>query len=307
MTIKIFGHQNPDTDTITSALVVQDIEKQLGSDAKAYRLGEINEETKYALTEFGVDAPDLLTEVNSGDEIILVDHNEKQQSAAGIEHAVVTKVFDHHRIANFETEGPLYYRAEPVGCTATILNKIYKEKNLELSKEMAGLMLSAIISDTLLFKSPTTTEEDIDAASELKEVAGVDLETYGLEMLKAGASTSDKTAVELITGDAKTFDIGEKSVRIAQINVVDVDEVFNRREEIEAAINEEIDKDNYDLFTLIVTDILNSNSKVLALGNEFSSVERAFDVALEQNTAILEGVVSRKKQVVPNITKALSE
>lgn len=307
MEIKIFGHQNPDTDTITSALVVQDIEKQLGSDVKAYRLGDINSETQYALDEFGVEVPDLLTEVASGDEVILVDHNEKQQSAKGIENAVVTKVFDHHRIANFETEGPLYYRAEPVGCTATILNKIYKEKNLELSKEMAGLMLSAIISDTLLFKSPTTTEEDIDAASELKAVAGVDLEAYGLEMLKAGASTKDKSAVQLITGDAKTFDIGEKSVRIAQVNVVDVDEVFNRREEIEAAINAEIDKENYDLFTLIVTDILNSNSKVLALGNEFSSVERAFDVALDQNTAILEGVVSRKKQVVPNITKALSE
>lgn len=307
MEIKIFGHQNPDTDTITSALVVQDIEKQLGSDVKAYRLGDINSETQYALDEFGVEVPDLLTEVASGDEVILVDHNEKQQSAKGIENAVVTKVFDHHRIANFETEGPLYYRAESVGCTATILNKIYKEKNLELSKEMAGLMLSAIISDTLLFKSPTTTEEDIDAASELKAVAGVDLEAYGLEMLKAGASTKDKSAVQLITGDAKTFDIGEKSVRIAQVNVVDVDEVFNRREEIEAAINAEIDKENYDLFTLIVTDILNSNSKVLALGNEFSSVERAFDVALDQNTAILEGVVSRKKQVVPNITKALSE
>ncbi|WP_026867150.1 MULTISPECIES: manganese-dependent inorganic pyrophosphatase [Jeotgalicoccus] len=307
MAIKIFGHQNPDTDTITSALVVQDIEKQIGSDVKAYRLGDINSETQYALDEFGVEVPDLLTEVANGDEVILVDHNEKQQSAKGIENAVVTKVFDHHRIANFETEGPLYYRAEPVGCTATILNKIYKEKNLELSKEMAGLMLSAIISDTLLFKSPTTTEEDIDTASELKAVAGVDLETYGLEMLKAGASTKDKSAVQLITEDAKTFDIGEKSVRIAQVNVVDVDEVFNRREEIEAAINSEIDKENYDLFTLIVTDILNSNSKVLALGNEFSSVERAFDVALDQNTAILEGVVSRKKQVVPNITKALSE
>lgn len=307
MAIKIFGHQNPDTDTITSALVVQDIEKQLGSDVKAYRLGDINSETQYALDEFGVETPDLLTEVVSGDEVILVDHNEKQQSAPGIENAVVTKVFDHHRIANFETDGPLYYRAEPVGCTATILNKIYKEQNLELSKEMAGLMLSAIISDTLLFKSPTTTEEDIDAASELKAVAGVDLEAYGLEMLKAGASTKDKSPVELITGDAKTFDIGEKSVRIAQVNVVDVDEVFNRREEIEAAINAEIDKEDYDLFTLIVTDILNSNSKVLALGNEFSSVERAFDVALDQNTAVLEGVVSRKKQVVPNITKALSE
>lgn len=307
MTQKIFGHQNPDTDTITSALVVADIETQLGNDATPYRLGEISSETAYALEHFGVEAPALLNEVGAGDEVILVDHNEKQQSAPGIENATVTKVFDHHRIANFETEGPLYYRAEPVGCTATILNKVYKENNLTISKVSAGLMLSAIISDTLLFKSPTTTEEDIDAASELKDIAGIDLEEYGLEMLKAGASTSNKTALQLITGDAKTFDIGEKSVRIAQINVVDVDEVFSRREEIEIAINTEIENDGYDLFTLIVTDILNSNSKVLALGPEFSSVERAFDVALDQNTAILEGVVSRKKQVVPNITKALAD
>ena len=306
MTLKIFGHQNPDTDTISSALVASDIERQLGHDATAYRLGEINAETRYALDHFKVTEPELLTSLNSGDQVILVDHNEKQQSAEDIDQAVVTKVYDHHRIANFETEGPLYYRAEPVGCTATILNKVYKENNLTISKEMAGLMLSAIISDTLLFKSPTTTEEDIDAASDLKTIAEVDLEQYGLEMLKAGASTRDKTAEQLISGDAKTFDMGEKSVRIAQINVVDVDEVFNRREELEAAINAEIEAEDYDLFTLIVTDILNSNSKVLALGREFSSVERAFGVALYQNTAILEGVVSRKKQVVPNITKALS-
>lgn len=306
MSQKIFGHKNPDTDTIASALVVANIESLLGNDAVPYRLGEINSETAYALKYFGVEAPALLNEVGAEDEVILVDHNERQQSAPGIENATVTKVFDHHRIANFETESPLYYRAEPVGCTATILNKVYKENNLTISKESAGLMLSAIISDTLLFKSPTTTEEDINAASELKEIAGIDLEVYGLEMLKAGASTADKTAQQLVTGDAKTFVIGEKSVRIAQINVVDVDEVFARREEIEIAINEEIELENYDLFTLIVTDILNSNSKVLALGKEFSSVERAFDVALDQNTAVLEGVVSRKKQVVPNITKALS-
>lgn len=307
MTKKIFGHQNPDTDTITSALVAADIETQLGNDAVPYRLGDINSETAYALEHFGIASPALLNEVGVGDEVILVDHNEKQQSAPGIESATVTKVYDHHRIANFETEGPLYYRAEPVGCTATILNKVYKENNLTISKESAGLMLSAIISDTLLFKSPTTTEEDIDAASELKNIAEIDLEEYGLEMLKAGASTSDKTALQLITSDAKTFDIGNKSVRIAQVNVVDVDEVFARREEIEIAINSEIERDGYDLFTLIVTDILNSNSKVLALGPDFLSVERAFDVALDQNTAILEGVVSRKKQVVPNITKALSD
>src|SRR5699024_2661193 len=174
---------------------------------------------------------------------ICLDDNEQQQSAPGIENATVTKVYDHRRIANCGTEGPRSYRAEPVGCRAPILNQVYRESGLRRSKDSPGLMRSAMISDTLLLKSPTTTEEDIDAASELKDIAGVDLEEYGLEMLKAGASTSDKTARQLITGDAKTFNIGEKSVRIAQVNVVDVDEVFSRREELEIAINEEIERD----------------------------------------------------------------
>ncbi len=304
--VKIFGHQNPDTDTVTSAIVAADIENRLGKEAKSFRLGEVGAETKYALEHFGVEAPELLEKLEDGEQVILVDHNEFQQSAENIEKADIQKVVDHHRISNFQTESPLYYRAEPVGCTATILNKMYKENNLEVTKEMAGLMISAIISDTLLFKSPTTTDEDIDAAAELKEIAGVDLESYGIEMLKAGASTKDKSAEELITGDAKSFDMGAKTTRIAQINVVDVDEVFERRAEIEEAINKQIDTDGYDLFVLVVTDILKSESKVLSLGKESGAVEKAFDVALDDNTAVLEGVVSRKKQVVPNITKALS-
>ena len=184
--VKIFGHQNPDTDTITSAIVAADIESRLGRDAKAFRLGEINAETEYALEYFGAPSPEILGALDADETVILVDHNEFQQSADNIEKAEILKVFDHHRIANFHTEAPLHYRAEPVGCTATILNKVYKENGLEITKEMAGLMVSAIISDTLLFKSPTTTEEDIDAASELKEIAGVDLEAYGIDMLKAG-------------------------------------------------------------------------------------------------------------------------
>lgn len=304
--IKIFGHQNPDTDTITSAIVAADIESRLGSDAKSFRLGEIGAETKYALEYFEVEPPELLEKVEDGEQVTLVDHNEFQQSADNIENAHILKVLDHHRIANFQTESPLYYRAEPVGCTATILNKLYKENNLEITKEMAGLMISAIISDTLLFKSPTTTEEDIDAAGELKKIAGVDLESYGIEMLKAGASTSDKSADELITGDAKSFDMGTKTTRISQINVVDVDEVFERRAEIEEAINKQIEAHDYDLFVLVVTDILKSSSKVLSLGKDSGVVAEAFDVSLDDNTAVLEGVVSRKKQVVPNITKALS-
>lgn len=303
---KIFGHQNPDTDTITSAIVTADIEQQLGNEAAAYRLGEIGAETEYALNHFGVDTPDLLESLEEGVDVILVDHNEFQQSAENIEKANILKVYDHHRIANFQTEGPLYYRAEPVGCTATILKKVYEENDLLISQEMAGLMLSAIISDTLLFKSPTTVEEDRTAAQSLAEMADIDIQSYGTEMLKAGASTKDKTAEALITADAKSFEMGQRTTRIAQINVVDVDEVFERKEELEAAIQGQIDQEGYDLFVLVVTDILNSNSRVLVLGTEAQSIEKAFNVSLDENSAILEGVVSRKKQVVPQITKALS-
>lgn len=306
MTIKIFGHQNPDTDTVTSAIVLAHIETALGNDVEAVMLGEFGEETAYALEYFGALAPRIIERVEDGEQVMLVDHNEFQQSAQNIENAEILKVYDHHRISNFQTESPLYFRAEPVGCTATVLYKVFLEHNLEIPKDMAGLMLSAIVSDTLLFKSPTTSGEDETVGRKLAEIAGVDVDEYGLNLLKAGASTQDKTAAQLINGDAKTFDMNGRHVRIAQVNVVDVDEVFERRAEIETAINAEIDAEQYDLFTLVVTNILESDSKVLALGKDHRAVEAAFDVTLDNNTAVLEGVVSRKKQVVPNITKALS-
>lgn len=306
MTILTFGHQNPDTDTITSALVMADLQRALGKDIEAVRLGDINGETEYALNKFGVEAPRLIESLDK-EEVILVDHNEFQQSAPGIEEATILMVVDHHRIANFETAGPLYYRAEPVGCTATILRKMYKESDVEIKPEIAGLMLSAIISDTLLFKSPTRTDEDVKAAEALAEIANIDLQSYGLEMLKAGASTKDKTAEELLNIDAKSFAMGEHEVRVAQVNTVDIDEVLARQDELEQAINAETAQEGYALFVLVVTDILNSNSKVLALGQQQPAVEKAFNVALDQNTALLEGVVSRKKQVVPQLTAALIE
>lgn len=304
MTVKVFGHKNPDTDTITSAIVTATIEKELGGDAKAYRLGEINKETEYALNYFNVEVPELLESVNDTDEVMLVDHNEFQQSADGIEQATITSVIDHHRVANFETNAPLYFRAEPVGCTATILNKIFKENNIEITKEMAGLMMSAIISDTLLLKSPTTTKQDEEALHELSTIADVDYETYGLDMLKAGASTKDKSAKTLITGDAKSFDMNDNHVRIAQVNVVDLEELFERKQELTEEMQKESNEENYDLFILVVTDILASDSRVIAIGENNTVIERAFDVALDDNEALLTGVVSRKKQVVPNIEKA---
>ncbi len=305
MAVKIFGHQNPDTDTITSAIVLADIETKLGNDVVATRLGEVNAETQYALDHFNVSAPEQIEKVGEDDDVILVDHNEFQQSAENIGQANILKVVDHHRIANFQTESPLYYRAEPVGCTATILHKMYKENDLEISREMAGLMLSAIISDTLLYKSPTTTDEDVAAGEALQTIAEVNPEEYGIEMLKAGASTKEKSAEALITGDAKSFEMGPKTTRIAQINVVDVDEVLARKAELTKAVEKEIEAEGYDLFVLVITNILESDSTVIALGADASAVEKAFDVSLDEDTALLEGVVSRKKQVVPNITKAL--
>ncbi|MEK5173988.1 manganese-dependent inorganic pyrophosphatase [Heyndrickxia sp. FSL W8-0496] len=304
--ILVFGHKNPDTDTICSAIAYAELKKKLGVEAEPVRLGEINGETKYALDYFKVDAPRFVqTVANESNGVILVDHNERQQSADDIDQVKVFEVIDHHRIANFETSDPLYYRAEPVGCTATILNKMYKENGVAIDKETAGLMLSAIISDSLLFKSPTCTDQDIAAAKELAEIAGVDVDTYGLAMLKAGADLSDKSIEQLISLDAKEFQMGTHKVEVAQVNAVDTNDVLARKEELEVALTNKISEKNLDLFLFVVTDILNSDSVAIALGNAASAVEKAFNVSLENNTAVLKGVVSRKKQIVPQLTDAL--
>ncbi|MDW4510912.1 manganese-dependent inorganic pyrophosphatase [Priestia megaterium] len=303
----IFGHKNPDTDTICSAIAYADLKNKLGVDAEPIRLGDINGETQFALEKFNAELPRFVDEVSKEtNEVILVDHNERQQSANDIDQVRVLEVIDHHRIANFETADPLYYRAEPVGCTATILNKMYKENGVEIEPNIAGLMLSAIISDSLLFKSPTCTDQDVAAAKELAGIAGVDAEEYGLAMLKAGADLGDKTASQLISLDAKEFSMGTSKVEIAQVNAIDVNDVLVRKVELEEAITKTIEEKGLQLFLLVVTDILNSNSTALALGSAASKVEEAYNVTLENNTAVLEGVVSRKKQVVPVLTSVFA-
>lgn len=298
----IFGHKNPDTDSICSALVYADLKKALGENVEAIRLGEINKETQYVLNYTEVEAPKLVDDVDEEiEQVILVDHNEFQQSLDQIRDVKILEVIDHHRIANFETSDPLYFRAEPVGCTATILTKIFKENNVEMSKTNAILLLSAIVSDTLLFKSPTCTDEDVQIAKELAEIAEVDVEKYGLDMLKAGTDLSDKSVKELLTMDAKEFTMGNAKVEIAQINAVDIDAIYEKQAELEAEINNIIEEKGLDLFLLAVTDIIHSNSEVLALGNASKNVEDAFNVQLELNRALLKGVVSRKKQIVTNL------
>lgn len=303
----IFGHKNPDTDTIASALVMEDLQKELGNEVQAARLGDVSDETQFALDYFKVQAPALLETPLKDNNVILVDHNEFQQSADDITDATITMVVDHHRISNFETAAPLYYRAEPVGCTTTILKKMYEENGVEIKPEIAGLMISAIISDTLLFKSPTCTEQDKQACEALAKIANVDLNEYGLEMLKAGASVKGKSPEFLLNMDAKSFNMGDKVVRIAQVNTVDVNEVLEIQEDVENEINAIIAKEQYDLFVFVITDILNSDSTAIALGKEQQVVTKAFNTELNGNVAVLPGVVSRKKQVVPPIDELLGK
>lgn len=298
----IFGHKNPDTDTICSAIAYADLKTAVGEDVEAIRLGEINSETQFALDYFNHSAPRMVENVSDEvDQVILVDHNERQQSADDIDQVQILEVIDHHRIANFETKDPLYYRAEPVGCTATIILNLYKENSVDIKKDIAGLMLSAIISDSLLFKSPTCTEQDVQAAKELAKIAGVDAEKYGLEMLKAGADLSDKSAQQLISMDAKEFSMNGNKVEIAQVNTVEVNDVLAQRTEIEPAIEKTIADKDLNLFVFLITDILNNDSVVLPMGEAKDIVQEAFDVSLDNGTATLKGVVSRKKQVVPNL------
>ena len=305
--VLIFGHRNPDTDSICSAIAYAELKKKLGQQVEAVRLGAVNAETQYALDYFKTEAPRLVEKVvDETKTVILVDHNERQQSAADIDQVRVAEVIDHHRIANFETAGPLYYRAEPVGCTATILNKLYKENGVSVEPRIAGLMLSAIISDSLLFKSPTCTPEDVAAARELAEIAGVNAEEYGLAMLKAGADLSKKTIDELLSLDAKEFQMGSAKVEIAQVNAVDVNDVLSRQAEAEDKIRAIIDAKGLDLFLFVVTDILNNDSVGIALGKQAAAVEQAYGVKLENNRAVLKGVVSRKSQIVPVLTETLA-
>ncbi|HEM6284796.1 TPA: manganese-dependent inorganic pyrophosphatase [Streptococcus suis] len=305
----VFGHQNPDTDAIASSYGWAYLEREVfGRDAEAVALGTPNEETAFALDYFGVTAPRVVESAKAEgvSQVILTDHNEFQQSIADIKDVEVAAVIDHHRAANFETANPLYMRLEPVGSASSIVYRAFKENGVTPPKEVAGLLLSGLISDTLLLKSPTTHATDPQVAAELAEIAGVNLEEYGLALLKAGTNLTSKSAEELIDIDAKTFGLNGNDVRVAQVNTVDIAEVLERQAEIEAAMTAASAANGYSDFVLMITDIVNSNSEILALGSNMDKVEAAFNFKLENNHAFLAGAVSRKKQVVPQLTDAFN-
>ena len=300
--VLIFGHKNPDTDSITSSLVMANFEKKLGRDVEACALGEPNKETQYVLDYLGIEAPRVIDSIPDGADVILVDHNNPLESIDNLDKLNILKVVDHHCVY-LNTSYPLYYRAEPVGCTETILFKMYKEYNVEVDKQIATLMMSAIISDTLLFKSPTCTEEDVKAVKELAKIAEIDYEAYGMDMLKAGTDLSSFSIEEILNLDAKEVNFKSTKAIINQVNTASIPDVMEMKVELEEGMNNVIEEKGLNLFILLITDIVNSNSQVIALGKDSHLIEKAYNVTLEDNTALLEGVVSRKKQVIPIVTE----
>ena len=239
--------------------------------------------------------------------VIQVDHNERSQAIDGIEEAEILEIIDHHRVADIQTVGPVLFRAEPVGCTATIVAKCYKESGVEIPQDMAGLMLGAIISDTLLFKSPTCTPTDTKMAKELAAIAGVDIQEFGMSMFKAGTSLVGKTVEEIFNQDYKKFTFGDLSAGVAQVNTMDIEGFAPYKKDM-LDYMEQVAKDNHMEFTmLLLTDVINATSEVLVAGPRKDYVETAFHVELVDQQASLPGVISRKKQVVPVITEVLTQ
>lgn len=300
----VFGHKKPDTDSIASAISMANLQTNIGSYSESFRLGNINRETEFALKTFGVKEPEYLEKVNENDNIIMVDSNEFDQSAEGIENANIKMIVDHHRL-NLQTTNPVFCMVEPVGCTSTILYKLYKQNEVNIAPEMAGLMLSAIVSDTLLFKSPTSTDQDKFIAGKLSDIAGIDMYDYGYRLLKAGTNLDGYTAKEIINTDSKPFEKNGTKFVISQINSADADSVFEKQKELETAIEDEILLNNLDCYVFMVTDILKASSRAIVLGNKRDVFEKAYETKLFNNTAILDGVVSRKKQVLPRILEAI--
>lgn len=306
---KVFvtGHKNPDTDSICSALSYAALKQAHGVDAVAVRLGEVNKETQYALDYFQVEAPELIASVEEKQAVMLVDHNEPAQSVDGLDKAELLEIVDHHRLGGLNTANPIFVHIEPVGCTATIITKMFDCQKVELPKKVAGLLLSAIVSDTVLFKSPTCTEQDKAAAEKLAVIAGVNMKEYGMAMLKAGADLGDLTPAQIAKTDSKPFSFGNYKAIVAQISVMDTADILAKKAELVAAMQELCQNEGYDMSLLMVTDIMEESTELVFVGEPKQLIADAFGKDASGDSIYLPGVMSRKKQIVPQLTEAAAK
>ncbi len=304
--IFVVGHKNPDTDSICSAIAYAELKRSLGVDAMAARQGEINPETAFVLEKFGVHVPELVTEWE-GKKVILVDHSDVSQSIDNIDRAEIVEIIDHHKIGDITTPNPIFFLAMPVGCTATVVKLLYDYHNIPIPKKIAGILLSAILSDTVIFKSPTTTEKDIKAAEDLARIAGVtDMNTFGIQVKSKLSDIDRMSAEEIIKRDFKDFNMSGNRVGIGQVELVDLSAIEPRIDEILSKMSEMKNNEGYAGIYMMLTDIIKEGTLLLAVVDSDSVVEKAFGTKLENNRVWLDKVMSRKKEIVPPLEEAYS-
>ena len=238
--------------------------------------------------------------------VILIDHNERGQAVEGIENAKILEIIDHHRLGGMQTGDPIFIREEPVGCTATIIANMYWQRGVDISRSIAGILLSAILSDTVLFKSPTCTDMDRDAAKKLAEIAGVTIEKYGMDMLKAGSTVGSMSSSEIAKNDCKEFQIGDYRILVSQVSVMDTADVLNKKAEILKCMENNCEQEGFDMSLLMVTDILQESTELLYVGSPKTIIGTAFRKDASGDSIYLPGVMSRKKQIIPQLTEAVS-
>jgi len=306
MSTVVFGHKNPDSDTVCAAIALADLKSKTGLEAKPVVQGEINPESKFILDKFGVSYPEVDTSV-AGKKVFLVDHSDKSQSMDDLDQAEILGIVDHHKLGDVTTPNPLECWIWPVGCSCTVLKAMYDYYDVEIPKDIAGLMVCAILSDTVIFKSATCTDKDKEVAEELAKKAGVDdLTSLGMEMFKVKSAVEGTPARELVMRDYKDFDMNGNKVGIGQLEVVDLSIVDPVKGDLEEDIKKlKGEKGNHSVF-LMLTDIMKEGTEMLIVSDDESVVEKAFGVKPEGGKAWLDGVMSRKKQVVPNFEKAFA-
>ncbi len=299
MATYIFGHTSPDSDSIVGAISLSYLKNQLGEDCIPTRQGDISAETKFILNKFNGTTPELKTSV-AGEDVYLIDFSDKAQAPKDIMEATILGIVDHHKLGDLTTDTPLECWIRPIGCSNTIVYEMFKAHNIEIPKNLAGMMMCAILSDTVIFKSPTCTKIDTKVVKELAEIAGIEnYKALAMEMFIVKSAVNGASAHDLNTRDYKAFEMNGSKVGVNQLEMVDISALDDRKDEIFADMKKMKEEEGLHTMLVLLTDIMKEGSQLLCVSDDATKIEKAFDITLKNNQVWLEGVLSRKKQVIP--------
>ncbi len=306
MPMYVVGHKIPDSDSICGAIALAYLKNQMNEAAIPTRLGELSPETAFILARFGIEAPELKLSY-AGEDVYIVDHSELTQAPDDIAKANLVGIVDHHKLGDLTSSAPLECWIRPVGCSNTVIKMMYDFYHVEIPKDIAGIMLCAILSDTVIFKSPTCTTADIRCVEDLAKIAEIDdIEALGLEMFNVKSAVAGTPARDLIMRDYKDFNMNGKLIGIGQLEVVDLSVFDEIKAELEADLALLKAEGDRHSVLLLLTDIMTEGSELLVISDELELIEKAFNTTTENGRAWLDGVLSRKKQIVPPMQDAFA-